>query len=207
MALPKALDWSRRITGYAFWGLASAIVLKDHVVDVTPINGASMNPSLSRNVHETGQRDLVAWRMWQPTKDLERGDLVLFACPSNPDLSVVKRVVATGGDVVTLDPKRRPGQGNPLDELRPEDLAAAQRWNSWRGKLTVPFGHVWVEGDNWRVTRDSNDYGPISKSLIIGKAWMAVWPPRISLTKPWEAYTSKTQVKHGSEVVPEFWSD
>ena len=69
-----------------------------------------------------------------------------------------------------LDKKRRP----------PEDGSdggrAARQWDIMGevpgggledsrtlGKKTVrvPFGHVWVEGDNWRKTADSNMYGPV----------------------------------------------
>ena len=28
--------------------------------------------------------------------------------------------------------------------------------------VTIPRGHVWVEGDNERASQDSNFYGPVS---------------------------------------------
>jgi inner membrane protease subunit 2 len=42
--------------------------------------------------------------------------------------------------------------------------------------LQVPQGHIWIEGDNWRHSLDSNDFGPISMSLVIGKAEKIIWP-------------------------------
>ena len=39
---------------------------------------------------------------------------------------------------------------------------------------------VWIEGDNWRKSLDSNDFGPISKGLIQGKA-VKVWRDWFSL--------------------------
>lgn len=41
----------------------------------------------------------------------------------------------------------------------------------------VPQGHIWVEGDGEK-TLDSNTYGPISRSLIIGKAVYMLLPFR-----------------------------
>jgi len=67
----------------------------------------------------------------------------------------------------------------------------------WKGRAVVPEGHVWVEGDNWRESRDSNWYGPISKSLILGKAKAVVLPVERFGMKPWEQYKSRTKVIPG----------
>jgi inner membrane protease subunit 2 len=40
--------------------------------------------------------------------------------------------------------------------------------------VVVPYGHVWVEGDNWRESWDSRHYGPISKGLVVAKA-VRIW--------------------------------
>ena len=58
----------------------------------------------------------------------------------------------------------------------------------------VPKGHVWVEGDNWRKSRDSNFYGPISKRLILGKAVAVVRPWKRFWLQPWDEYESRTKV-------------
>lgn len=64
---------------------------------------------------------------------------------------------------------------------------------AWEGRAVVPKGHVWVEGDNWRKTVDSNNYGPISMSLVQGRA-IAVLNPSKFWTKPWEGFKSRTKV-------------
>lgn len=67
---------------------------------------------------------------------------------------VTKRIVAIPGDVVTT---RAP---------YPES------------KVVVPAGHVWVEGENpdARKSHDSNWYGAVSQSLIVGRMGGVVWP-------------------------------
>lgn len=69
---------------------------------------------------------------------------------------VIKRVVALEGDAV---------------QTRPPYPFASE---------VVPPGQVWVEGDQpeGRKTLDSNWYGPISKSLIVGRVMAVVWPWR-----------------------------
>lgn len=43
--------------------------------------------------------------------------------------------------------------------------------------LTVPPGHVWIEGDNAARSRDSRDFGPIPLGLVRGRAVCKVHGP------------------------------
>lgn len=76
-------------------------------------------------------------------------------------------------------------------------------------KETVPFGHVWVEGDNrdGRKTYDSNDYGPIAKNLIIGQLRAVVWPWTSAGWINWKDYGGSPRVaenKHPVEPIEVF---
>ena len=42
-------------------------------------------------------------------------------------------------------------------------------WDDVEKKVTVPPGHVWLQGDNMSVSRDSREYGPVSRGLIRGR--------------------------------------
>jgi inner membrane protease subunit 2 len=85
-------------------------------------------------------------------------------------------------------------------------------WDAMAPRVKVPYGHVWVEGDNWRESLDSNYYGPMSRSLIVGKAMGCVWPPE-RWGKPWDEdgnekeVWGRTTVIEGVERVPEAWAD
>ena len=99
-----------------------------------------------------------------------------FWAPHKPDHLVVKRVVGLEGDEVVMDRRRMPREaGAEGDKLRKE-WELMGRWN-WEGsdkqgkggvgqglgkrRVRVPYGHVWIEGDNWRESVDSNNYGPV----------------------------------------------
>lgn len=154
--------YSRLLT-LPLYCLATSILLNDHVAEILSVQGSSMSPSLSPLHHTTGDRDYLLVRKWRPTSGLQRGDVVAFWAPHRPGEMVVKRVVGMAGDRVYLD-ERRGG----------------------RGEVLVPQGHLWVEGDNWRASGDSNMYGPVSASLVAGRAVCVVWPwGRIGM-KPWE---------------------
>jgi inner membrane protease subunit 2 len=193
------------------WILGVVITVNDHVLELTPITGNSMAPTLSPAYHATGVRDVLAWSKYRPAQDLQRGDIVMYEKPFNPEGSGVKRVIALGGDTVVLDRRRRPGtdvDGQP----KASERTAMKGWDAMAPRVKVPYGHVWVEGDNWRESLDSNYYGPLSKSLIVGKAMGCVWPPE-RWGRPWDGEGKekeawgRTTVIEGVERVPEAWAD
>ena len=53
---------------------------------------------------------------------------------------------------------------------------------TWTAKCTlddpciVPKGSLWVMGDNRTNSKDSRYLGPISEDLIVGRAFVVVWP-------------------------------
>ncbi|CAO2653466.1 Nn.00g028770.m01.CDS01 [Neocucurbitaria sp. VM-36] len=181
-----------------------------------------MAPTLSPQTHETGKVDWVILRPYmersakrretiEANEDedeghVKRGDVVTFWKPHKPEEMGIKRVVAVEGDIVyptrgyALDPASREGrmQGMP-DGLPDKDDDAIQQRDEQLGKVVVPYGHVWVEGDNWRKSFDSNDFGPISKGLIEGKAvW--VWRTWFELLKVGDE-RNKREKKMRSRVV------
>lgn len=124
---------------------------------------------------------------------------MLLNSPRHPELMSVKRVIGLQGDEVWLDKKRRPAD---FENGRVNE--AGRRWDLMRlkdgGKVKVPQGHVWLEGDNWRRTMDSNDYGPVSNSMIRGKAVALVWPWRQfgrSVGGAGDGFVSRTMVVPG----------
>lgn len=157
-----------------------------------------MAPTLSPHAHETGVDDWVVilpYRERPPRKPkkvedaevtesddplsgaLQRGDVVTFWKPHKPEEMGIKRVVALEGDIVfpvrgyaVARKERAEGEGRLRDQMD----GLGEEGEEGEGRVVVPYGHVWLEGDNWRKSLDSNDFGPISKSLIMGRAiW--VW--------------------------------
>ncbi|KAI5300053.1 hypothetical protein KEM56_002770 [Ascosphaera pollenicola] len=134
------------LIGTAFW---------DHAFQAINVTGGSMTPTLNPDYAQTHtERDVLLIRSYSPAVELERGMIVTFPSPSDPNRVTVKRVIALPGDEVTT------------------------RGQYPKKKVLVDWNHIWVEGDNvnWKESRDSNWYGPISMSLITGRALAVVGP-------------------------------
>lgn len=143
---------------------------------------------------------------------VQRGDVVTFWKPHKPEEMGIKRVVAIQGD--TVYPVRGYAverKGRALGEGRVRDVmdGLGEDGEEGEGKIVVPYGHVWVEGDNWRKSLDSNDFGPISKSLLMGKA-MWVWRSWFGLEKVGDGRNKReegmrSRVVKGRSEIPAAW--
>mmetsp|Transcript_31008 Transcript_31008/g.81419 ORF Transcript_31008/g.81419 Transcript_31008/m.81419 type:complete len:179 (-) Transcript_31008:361-897(-) len=128
------------------------LLAKYHLGTLAVIEGQSMSPTLNPS---TKYRDVCFVLKAIPTSKMAdvRGRVVCLNAPDD-SITVVKRIIALPGDYV----RHRAKNGND-------------------GLIKVPAGHVWVEGDNYPVSRDSTQYGPVPIGLIEGHVTHVVWPP------------------------------
>ncbi|KAF7983893.1 hypothetical protein HWV62_18252 [Athelia sp. TMB] len=110
-----------------------------------------MQPTL--NPDSSPWRDLVFFNRFSigTLGKWDREDVVALRSPLNPNQLLVKRIVALEGDTVKTLP--------PYPDA----------------EVTVPPGHIWVEGDNYR-TEDSNLFGPVPLALLDSKLSYIIWP-------------------------------
>ncbi|SCU81749.1 LAFA_0C06942g1_1 [Lachancea sp. 'fantastica'] len=142
-----------RTTLIAVSWIPVVLTFNENVCYVAKIEGISMRPTL--NPSDNGHTDWVLlwkWGIKNPAK-IRHNDVVLFKSPSNPERVYCKRVKGVQYDTIQT---RHPYP---------------------RALVTIPKSHIWAEGDNAFHTTDSNDFGPISTGLVLGKAVAVVWPP------------------------------
>ncbi|MGO9337620.1 MAG: signal peptidase I [Terracidiphilus sp.] len=106
---------------------------------------------------------------------IERGDVVVFRYPRDPEKSYIKRVIAVPGDELRIDHGRVFVNGKAIREAY---VPPEYRDNRSVAELTLPRDEYYMMGDHRSISSDSRDFGPVDRSLIYGKAVFIYWPAR-----------------------------
>jgi signal peptidase I len=160
-----------------------ALLLRAFVVQTFYIPSGSMEPTL-----QIGDRIIVN-KLSYHLHGVNRGDIVVFSRPptencGGPEVNdLVKRVIGLPGDVLSLSGGDVYVNGKRLDESwlpRQEQDVTRQGPSGTAYSLAhayrVPANDYFVMGDNRGDSCDSRFWGPIPKSLIVGKVELRVWP-------------------------------
>lgn len=147
-----------------------AFVVKTFLLQAFYIPSASMDPTLKKN-----DRVLVN-KLSYDFHDVHHGDIIVFKSPpgeTNSDIKdLIKRVIALPGETVEARDGHVLVDGKPIDEsYLPKGVTTAPL-----APHTIPAGDVWVMGDNRGNSKDSRVFGPIDEDLIVGRAFIRVWP-------------------------------
>jgi signal peptidase I len=121
-----------------------------------------------------------------PYRDIQRGDVVVFKYPQDPERDFIKRAVALGGDSVEVRVKDLSVNGtsevNPHlihrdPQVIPDSpaLPASIRNRDNFGPFTVPSGFVFCMGDNRDNSYDSRFWGPVPRTSFKGRALFIYW--------------------------------
>lgn len=150
--------------------LIICVVVFVFFIRVIDVSGSSMNPTL-----QDGDKMLVSDLFYKP----KVGDVVIFKKDEyDPDRALVKRVIATEGQVVNIDFDKGIVyvDGEPIEEDYISELTANKL--DFIGPQTVPDNCVFVMGDNRNASTDSRDkrIGMVDARLIIGRAYCVIYP-------------------------------
>jgi len=151
--------------------LAVALGVRAFVVQTFFIPSASMEPTLM-----IGDRILVD-KVSYHLHSVHRGDIVVFGRPPRETSAenikdLVKRVIGLPGDSISSADGHVVIDGKPLKE----PWLPAGTVTDGISPMTVPAGEYYVMGDNRTNSQDSRYFGPISRSLIVGRVVMRIWP-------------------------------
>ncbi|MXZ73172.1 MAG: signal peptidase I [Acidobacteria bacterium] len=117
-----------------------------------------------------------------PKTDVERGDIVVFKFPLDPERDFIKRIIGLPGETLEVRDKRVYIDGVALDEpylpehersLRSGEEAVGGRDN--HGPVQIPDGHYFAMGDNRDDSEDSRFWGPLPAGHLKGKAVVIYW--------------------------------
>lgn len=153
--------------------IALAIVLPIRLFIAQPfiVSGASMNPTFTNGQYLI--IDELSYHLTLP----ERGDVVVFKYPKNPKQYFIKRVIGLPGETVTVNE-----QGQVIiKNIAGEEVATlkepyVQFTKSDSVELKLGLDEYFVMGDNRAGSFDSRMWGPVKEDLIVGKAFLRLFP-------------------------------
>jgi signal peptidase I len=102
--------------------------------------------------------------------DHQRGDIVVFHYPLNPQEDYIKRVIGVPGDQVVIENASVTVNGQTLEEAY---ISAPPEYS---GTWVVPEDNLFVLGDNRNQSSDSHSWGYVPFENVVGKALFIYWP-------------------------------
>lgn len=150
--------------------LVICITIFIFAIRVVDVSGSSMWPTLL-----DGDKMLVSNLFFTP----QRGDIVVFKTDNyDPEKALVKRVIATEGQEVSIDFERGVVyiDGSPIEEDYIAELTKTKL--DFIGPQTVPEGCLFVMGDNRNASTDSRkkEIGMVDTRMILGRAYYVIFP-------------------------------
>ncbi len=161
--------------------LGAALLVRVYVLQQFYISGPSMETTLF------GNNRVLVNKLSYRLHSIHRGDVVVFDRVTTSDGTVshddlIKRVIALPRDTVEIKNCIVIVNSKPQVEpyLDKEVLKFPDPVNRCRVAnlpvQTVPDKKIFVMGDNRPESFDSRSFGPISESLVVGRAFAIVWP-------------------------------
>jgi signal peptidase I len=154
--------------------LAIIIPVRYFLIQPFYVKGASMEPSFYDKEYLI--IDEISYRFNTP----ERGDIIVFRYPRNPEEYFIKRIIGLPGEKVEIQDGSVYvyNKENPLGlKLEEPYLAADQKTYSLSEEpIALSDSEYYVLGDNRNASKDSRSFGPVDKKLITGRVLLRGWP-------------------------------
>jgi len=144
--------------------IACALIVRGAFFRVYAIPSASMAPTL-----QPGDQIVVTPFRVPFASEPRRGDVVVFRSPFRSNELLIKRIIATPGDLVASEHGHVTIGGHLLGEPYAQGVSGAI------APQIVPAGCFFVAGDNRENSWDSRTWGPLPSELVVGRARLILW--------------------------------
>ena len=107
-----------------------------------------------------------------PSREVRRGDVVVFKFPEEPERDFIKRVVGLPGETLSIGRREVLVDGEPL----PEDYTRFVHGGQPAVReYRVPDDHYFMMGDNRDNSHDSRYWGALPAAYVKGKGLFIYW--------------------------------
>jgi signal peptidase I len=155
-----------------FLVLAVVIVLPIRLFVAQPfvVEGESMYPTFDSGDYLIV--DELSYRLGEP----ERGDVVVFRYPNNPEVFYIKRVIGLPGETVSINEGKvsiLKADGTTLTLEEPYVVAEDATYTE---DTVIGEGEFFVMGDNRPRSSDSRVWGLLPEKDLMGRAFIRLLP-------------------------------
>jgi signal peptidase I len=169
-----------------FIAILLALFIRAFIVQAFKIPSGSMKPTLQIGDHILVNKftygiklpftDITIVSLGEP----ERGDIIVFEYPVEPDKDFIKRVIGLPGDVVEIREKKVYINGEAIDQgytqytenhIIPGEINPRDNF----GPVAVPDKAYFVLGDNRDNSYDSRFWGFVEERALKGEAFIIYW--------------------------------
>ena len=163
-----------------------ALFIRTFVVQAFKIPSGSMKQTLQIGDHILVNKFIYGIKIpyWRktivPVKDPQKGDIIVFKFPEDPEKDFIKRVVGVAGDVIESRDKKLYVNHKPVNHdygvhtdsyIYPKNVRKRDNF----GPITVPENSLFVMGDNRDQSYDSRFWGFVDLKAVNGKAFIIYW--------------------------------
>jgi signal peptidase I len=173
--------------------LVLALLIRTFIIQAFKIPTGSMEPTLlvgdhllvskfSYSIHVPNEIPFTSIQLFPDyhffSSVPERGNIVVFKFPMEPDKDFIKRVIGLPGETIQIIQQRVYINDKLLKEPYAHHSQAPSPNSGDRDNmapLRIPEGHIFVMGDNRENSHDSRMWGVLDLKNLRGKAQWIYW--------------------------------
>jgi signal peptidase I len=123
-----------------------------------------------------------------PSLPIERGDIIVFKYPEQPEILYVKRAIGLPGETLEIRDKKVYVNGQPIDEpykVHRDSITHRRTSDSYflsfdsqrdnYGPVVVPEESYFMMGDNRDDSADSRYFGFLQRDYVVGRPLIVFW--------------------------------
>lgn len=169
---PQRENFLKEIFKFSLIALLIVVPIRFFIAQPFIVSGASMDPTFN-----SGQYliiDQLSYRFSEP----QRGEVIIFRYPKDQTKFFIKRIIGLPNETIKIQGTTITviNNDNPNGFELTEPYLAAANVKRDSLQLSLSENEYFVIGDNRRASLDSRIWGPLEEALIIGRAFVRLFP-------------------------------
>lgn len=157
-----------------FFIIAALIVVPIRMWVAQPfiVSGSSMVPNFHNGEY------LVIDEFSYHFREPQRGEVIIFRYPNDLSKFFIKRIIGLPNERLEINNNeiRVFNEEFPDGVFLNENFLQNENIHMANMNVSLNSDQYFVMGDNRNMSSDSRNWGPLGENLIIGRAWLRLWP-------------------------------